>query len=250
MRLNTFIAAIFMVGFTPVLMAGPEVYDPLEAYKRQNNLGSRPVSETVTQGTVNETAKFKYEAGLLVRADYFGHKNVPAGYSLYAYEKGVLMHEQLFDAAGSLAEDIRYQYKKDKLEKSLINDIRGNARIEWQYLYDKEGNLVGGKRIIDKKGTESFKMVRSPSGVAQHIYNAKGELTSKVESVFENGLLRYRMKSGLTGAKYAEYRYNDKKQLIEILYHETIRGEKTFVKKHHFDYSLNAEPQKTAALTP
>jgi hypothetical protein len=242
-----YIGLIF--GLTTSITAGPEIYDPLEAYKKNNTLSSRPVIETVTQGNTNETAKFKYENNLLVRTDYFGNKNIPAGYSLYEYDKGVLVREQLFDAAGNLTEEIRYQYRKDRLDKSLINDIRGNVRIEWQYTYNKEGKLVAGKRVIANKATESFKIVASPIGVSQHIYNVKGELTSKVESVFENGLLRSRMKTGLTGARYAEYKYNAKQQLIEIIFHETVRGEKTFVKKHHFDYSLNGEPPRTALKT-
>ena len=184
-----------------------------------------------------------------MRADYFGQKSAPAGYSLYAYEKGMLAREQLFDAAGNLTEDIQYKYRKDKLDKSLINDVRGGTKIEWHYLYDKEGKLVGGKRFIDKKATESFKLVPGTAGISQQIYNAKGELTSKVDSVFENGLLRHRMKTGLTGAKYAEYKYNEKKQLIEIIYHETVRGEKTFVKKHQFEYSLAGDATAPTAST-
>lgn len=241
MRAFPCLAILLAAGFTASLAAGPETFDPLEAYKKANTLSARPKSETVTQGTNTETARFKYENGLLVRADYLNQKNIPTGYSLYEYEKGVLSREQLFDAGGNLTEDISYHYKGGRLEKSLIHDIRGSARIEWHYGYDKDGKLVSGKRILDKKQTESFKLVPSPAGMTQHIYNAKGELTGKIESVFENGLLRQRVKTGLTGARYAEYRYNQKQQLVEIIYHETVRGEKTFVKKHLFEYSLAAE---------
>jgi hypothetical protein len=64
--------------------------------------------------------------------------------------------------------------------------------------------------------------------------------------IYENGLLRHRIKTGLTGARYAEYRYNDKNMLIEIIFHDTVRGEKTLVKKHHFEYSLQIDAPKTA----
>lgn len=252
MRPFTFAVTLFFAGLPSALLAGPEIFDPLEVYKKANTLSEHPKAEVVTQGTTTESAKFRYEGGVLVRADYFGNKNIPAGYSLYEYDKGLLAHEQLFDAGGNLTEDIRYQYKKDKLEKSLIHDVRGGAKIEWQYTYDKEGVLVSGKRLIGSKPTESFKLMRHTGGVSQHIYNAKGELTSKVESVYENGLLRSRMKTGLTGARYAEYKYNAKQQLVEIIYHETVRGEKTFVKKHQFEYSLagDAKSAPTALNNP
>jgi hypothetical protein len=246
MRVFLIFAIFLSVGFTASLTAGPEIYDPLEAYKKANNLGSRPSSEKVTQGTNTEWARFSYENGMLVRADYFGLRNMPTGHTLYTYDNGILVAEQLFDASGILTEDIRYQYRKNKLEKTLIHDLRGDARIEWHYGYDKAGQLVSGRRLIDKKVTESFKLVPGETGVVQQIYNAKGELTSRVDSVYENGLLRQRVKTGLTGTRFAEYRYNEKKQLIEIIYHDTVRGEKTFVKKHQFDYSLNQETQNAS----
>lgn len=237
------------VGLTPALMAGPEVFDPLEAYKKLNTFATRPATETVTAGNATETAEFYYKDNLLVRAQYFrlaATKKIATGHTLYAYDNNRLVREQLFDAADNLAEDIELIYKKERLDKTLIHDVRGNAKIEWRYVYDKAGKLVAGKRIVEKKMTESFRLQPTPKGVLQNIYNAKGELTSRVESIFENGLLTTRVKSGLTGARYAEYHYNANKQLIEILYHETVRGEKTFVKKHQFDYSLGSDVQKTA----
>lgn len=234
-------------GFTSVLTAGPEIYDPLDAYKRPNSLSVRPVREIVTAGNVTESARFTYDGALLTRIDYFGMKDIPAGYVTFAYDKGNLAREQLFDAGGKIAEEIRYQYNKaGRLEKSLIQDVRANAKIEWHYLYDKEGTLVGGKRLLDGKVTESFKLVPSTAGVTQNIYNAKGELTSRVDSIIEKGVLRSRVKTGLVGARYADYRYNDKGQLVEIIYYDTVRGEKTLVKKHHFDYSLSRDLPKTA----
>ena len=173
-------------------------------------------------------------------------KKEPTGHATYEYEKSILTREKLFDAAGNLTEDIQYKYRAGKLDKSLIHDVRGNARIEWQYLYDKTGALVGGKRLLAGKVTESFKLLVTPGSSTQSIYNNKGELTSKVESVFENGLLQTRIKTGLIGARYAQYRYNAKKQLVEIIYHDTVKGEKVLVKKHQFDYSLNSEAPKTA----
>ncbi len=241
MKARTLFSAFLVVGWLTAVKAGPEIYDPLEAYKRQNTLSVRPIRETVTAGGTTESARFTYDGNLLSRVDYFGHKDIPAGYSLFEYDKGMLVHEQLFDGAGKLTEDIRYQYKQGRLEKSLIHDVRGAAKIEWQYMYDKEGYLVAGKRLIAGKSTESFKLVRTTGGVTQNIYNAKGELTSRVESIIEKGVLLSRMKTGLVGARYAEYKYDDKKLLIEIIYHDTVRGEKTFVKKHHFDYSLQRD---------
>ncbi len=241
MKACSVFSVFFALGLISAATAGPEIYDPLEVYKKQNTLSVRPIRETVTSGGVTESARFTYDGNLLSRVDYFGQKDVPAGYSLFEYENGVLAHEQLFDGAGKLTEDIRYQYKQNRLQKSLIHDVRGAAKIEWQYVYDKEGNLVAGKRLIAGKPTESFKLVRTTGGVTQNIYNAKGELTSRVESVMEKGVLLSRMKTGLLGARYAEYKYNEKKLLIEIIYHDTVRGEKTFVKKHHFDYSLQRD---------
>jgi|GEM_PF-1930031 len=246
MKVSTLFSAFWAVGWFTAATAGPEIYDPLEVYKRQNTLSVRPVRETVTAGGITESARFTYDGNLLTRVDYFGQKDIPAGHSTFVYEKGLLMQEQLFDGAGILAEDIRYQYKQGRLEKSLIHDVRGGAKIEWQYMYDKEGNLVAGKRLMAGKPTESFKLVRTTGGVTQNIYNAKGELTSRVESVIEKGVLLSRIKTGLVGARYAEYKYDDKKRLIEIIYHDTVRGEKTFVKKHHFDYSLQRDAPKTA----
>lgn len=246
MKVHLIYLALLLGSLNQAIYGGPEIFDPLEAYKKSNSIKERPASETVTAGAVTETARFTYENNLLVKAEYFGVKNLPAGYTLYTYEKGLLVQEQLFDAAGLLAEEIRYQYKKDRLEKSVIQDLRGNAQIEWLYSYDKDGKLTGGKRFLDHKATESFKIVPGTSGFAQHIFNNKGELTSKVEMIYENGLLRQRIKTGLTGARYAEYRYNEKNMLIEIIFHDTVRGEKTLVKKHHFDYSLQVEAPKTA----
>lgn len=249
MKLPAICLSVLLTGWYQSISAGPEIFDPLEVYKKPNTLQQKPASETVTAGATTETARFTYEGNLLVKAEYFGAKNIPAGYTTYEYEKGLLVFERLFDAAGLIAEEIRYEYKKDKLEKSVIKDLRGNAQIEWHYSYDKEGKLAGGKRLLDRKATESFKIVHGTSGYAQHIYNTKGELTSKVEMIYENGLLRHRIKTGLTGARYAEYRYNDKNMLIEIIFHDTVRGEKTLVKKHHFDYSLQVEAPKTAFKT-
>jgi len=249
MRLYSSTILFLTVGLTSALMAGPEIFDPLEAYKKLNTFATRPATETVTAGNATDTAEFHYKDNLLVRANYFrlaANKKIVTGHTLYAYENNRLVREQLYDAADHLAEDIELIYKKERLDKTLIHDIRGNVKIEWRYVYDKAGKLIAGKRIVDKKTTESFRLQATPKGVLQNIYNAKGELTSRVESLFENGLLTTRIKSGLTGARYAEYRYNANKQLIEILYHETVRGEKTFVKKHQFEYSLGSDVQKTA----
>lgn len=246
MRIYRFTAVAAMISAFGALSAGPEIYDPLEAFKRANNLGERPTTETVVAGRVTEKARFTYQNGLLVRTDFLTAKNEPAGHTVFEYENGALKTERLFDAAGNLTEEIQYKYRGGKLDKSLVHDIRGNAKIEWQYTYDKSGALVAGKRLLGGKLTESFKLTITPGSSTQNIYNAKGELTSKVESVYENGLLQSRMKTGLVGARFAQYRYNAKKQLIEIIYHDTVRGEKVLVKKHQFDYSLNAEPAKTA----
>lgn len=245
--------AIFLVNAG--LSAGPEIFDPLEAWKRPGGPTKRPVTETVIAGDTTERARYQYKDNLLSRIDYTtldnkDKKEFPAGYSLFEYDKGLLVHEQLFDAAGNLAEDIRYQYRNGRLEKSLIHDVRGNARIEWHYIYDKEGALSGGKRLLSGKPTESFKMVKTTTGWLQNIYNAKGELTAKVDSYYENGLLVKRVKTGLTGTRYADYRYNTEKLLLEIIYHDTIRGEKTLIKKHTFSYSLEKTSQHTAMSPP
>lgn len=239
------ITAAVLAAFGAV-SAGPEIYDPLEVYKKANSATERPATETVVAGKITERARFTYQNGLLVRTEFLTAKNEPAGHSVFEYENSQLKREQLFDAAGNLTEEIQYKYRAGRLEKSLVHDVRGNAKIEWQYLYDKAGNLVGGKRLLAGKLTESFKLVSTPGSSTQNIYNAKGELTSKVESVYESGLLQSRMKTGLVGARFAQYRYNTKKQLIEIIYHDTVKGEKVLVKKHQFDYSLNSESPKTA----
>jgi len=246
MRISGYhVLATLLLALAP-LTAGPEIYDPLEAFKKANNLTERPTTETVVAGRVTEKAKFTYQNGLLVRTDFLTAKNEPTGHTVFEYENSQLKNERLYDAAGNLTEDIQYKYRSGRLEKSLVHDVRGNAKIEWQYLYDKTGALVGGRRLLGGKLTESFKLTMTPGFSTQNIYNAKGELTSKVESVYENGLLQSRMKTGLVGARFAQYRYNAKKQLIEIIYHDTVRGEKVLVKKHQFDYSLHTEPAKTA----
>ena len=91
---------------------------------------------------------------------------------------------------------------------------------------------------------------QAPSVMSAHIVYPRidPELPATLSPALLNGLLRQRVKTGLTGARYAEYRYNQKQQLVEIIYHETVRGEKTFVKKHLFDYSLAAESGAPTAL--
>lgn len=237
------------------IFAGPEVFDPLEAWKRPGGPAKRPVSETVVAGKTTELARYQYSNNQITRIDYLslnasaaGPKEIPAGYTLFDYDKGLLAREQLYDAAGNMTEEIRYVYRGGKLDKMLIHDIRGNARIEWHYQYDRDGVLTGGKRLLAGKLTESFKLVKTTTGWLQNIYNAKGELTAKVDSYFENGLLTQRVKSGLTGNRYAEYRYNGEKLLVEIIFHDTVRGEKTLVKKHTFSYSLEKVTPGTALL--
>lgn len=240
---------------TAGLFAGPEVFDPLEAWKRPGGPNKKPVLETVIAGKTTELARYQYSNNLISRIDYAsitkhttGTTEIPAGYTLFEYDNGNLAREQLFDADGNMIEEIRYQYRAGKLDKALIHDIRGKARIEWQYRYDKEGVLIGGRRLLAGKVTESFKLIKTTTGWLQNIYNAKGELTAKVDSYFENGLLTQRVKSGLTGTRYADYRYNAEKSLVEIIYHDTVRGEKTLVKKHTFTYSLEKAIPGTALL--
>lgn len=252
MRIFSLFALLFGLLQLPVF-AGPEIFDPLEAWKKPNAPATRPVTETVVAGSIKEIARYRYENNLLSRIDYYTlgtnpvtPKEIPAGYTLFEYDKNGLVREQLFDGAGNMTEEIRYQYRAGRLEKSLIHDVRGNARIEWQYSYDKEGVLSGGRRLLAGKSTESFKILKTTGGWTQNIYNAKGELTSKVDSVLENGLLTHRIKSGLTGTKYADYRYNDRKLLIEIIFYDTVRGEKVLVKKHGFEYSLDRPVPGTA----
>jgi len=237
------------------IFAGPEIFDPLEAWKRPGGPAKRPISETVVAGNITERARYQYSNNLISRIDYAsitesatGARETPAGYTLFEYDNGNLVREQLFDAAGNLTEEIRYQYRAGKLDKALIHDIRGNARIEWHYQYNKEGVLAGGKRLLAGKTTESFRIIKTTTGWLQNIYNAKGELTAKVDSYFENGLLTQRVKSGLTGTRYADYRYNAEKSLVEIIFHDTVRGEKTLVKKHTFTYSLEKATPGTALL--
>jgi len=236
---------VFSVGLISVLYAGPEVYDPLSPFKKANSLQVRPSSETVLSGAATQTAEFTYEGGVLIKADYVGPKKAYYGATVYEYDKGQLIHERLLDPNGAIVEDIRYIYVKGRLDKTAIEDIKAGVQIEWHYFYDKEGKLIAGKRYNGKKLTESFKMVTVNDKTAQHIYSEKGELTAKVETVYEEGLLKLRIKTGLTGAKYAEYRYDEQKRLIEIQFHETVRGTKTLVKKHQFDYSL----QKASSYT-
>jgi hypothetical protein len=246
MRLANISSVLILFSITGRLVAGPEIYDPMETYKGTNALNSRPKAEIVSVGNLTEMAKFQYEGNLLIRADYFGARNIPDGYSLYDYERGRLVRERLFDSSGAAVEQIEYAYRKDKLIKSMIHDIRGDAKIEWHYSYDKSGNLASGRRIIGRRATESFKIKSAPTGKLQQIYNTKGELTSQVNSFYEGGLLRHRVKTGLTGTQYADYRYDDKNQLIEIIFHETLKGEKKLVKKHQFEYSYQSTIPKTA----
>lgn len=251
MRKSLVLSTVTFLNFG--LFAGPEIFDPLEAWKRPGGPTKRPITETVIAGNIKELARYQYKENLLSRVDYVAfdskeQKEIPAGHSLFEYEKGLLVREQLFDAAGNMTEEIRYQYRDGKLDKSLIHDIKGNARIEWHYVYDKEGILSGGKRLLAGKPTESFKMVKTTTGWLQNIYNAKGELTAKVDLYYQDGLLVKRVKTGLTGTRYADYRYNAEKLLVEIIYHDTIRGEKTLIKKHTFSYSLE-KPSQHAAMS-
>lgn len=236
----------FVVFCQSSLFAGPEIFDPLEAWKKAGAPAKHPVTETVVSGKATEFARFRYENDLLVRIDYsvLGQgsattREMPAGYTVFEYEKGLLAREKSFSAAETITEEIRYVYRKGRLEKSMIHDMESNTRIEWIYLYDKEGVLSGGKRLIAGKTTESFKLVKTSTGLLQNIYNARGELTAKVNSFIDNGLLTQRVKSGLTGTRYAVYQYNNDRTLAKITFHDTVRGEKILVKTHTFGYSLD-----------
>lgn len=247
------ILAAFFLFASFSLSAGPEIFDPLASWKSTAAPERHPLKETVTAKNNTEIARYKYDGKMLKRIDYFTlekvhgvDKEILAGYTVFEYNKGLLQNETLFDSQENKTEEIQYLYRKSILDKTLIHDIKGRARIEWRYAYDKEGNLAHGRRLLSGKTTESFRLSKTPTGTMQSIYNAHGELTSKVESIYENGLLTLRIKTGLVGTQYAAYKYNSAKQLVEIVFHDTVRGEKVLVKKHTIEYSLDAASARTA----
>ncbi|MCS6972684.1 MAG: hypothetical protein NZL89_06630 [Leptospiraceae bacterium] len=240
---------LFLLFLASPIAAGPEIFDPLAVWKNPNAPSKRPLLETVFSSGSTELARYHYRNNQIVRIDYLkldGKKEIPAGHSLLSYEDGLLSREQLFDETGKLCEEVRYLYRNGRAEKMLVRDVRGNAHIEWHYFYDKNGNLISGRRLLEGKTTESFKIVRDQNNTIQKIFNARGELTAEVTSVYENGRLVHRRKNALTGTKYADYKYDSEGFISEIVYHDTERGQKVFAKKHTFSYSKDHSENKTA----
>jgi len=245
MKYFIYVASLALVS---TLWAGPEIYDPLSAYKQKNQMKSLPLTGAIIEGESKYFARYIYKENLLIRVDYLNAKKELTGYSLFAYKNDKLVLETLHDASQTLVEEIQYVYKKDRLEKTLIHDIKGATRIEWHYQYGKDGELLSGKRYVDKKVTESFKIERKATGVVQQIFNAQNESVGRVEATEKDGKIVFRHKTDLTGAKSAEYKYDAQNRLIEIVYYEEIKGQKTLVKKQLFEFSQAQDTQKTGTL--
>ena len=178
------------IFFTNQVQAGPEKYDHMDQYKIDGPISEVGPAEQVVggaKGSVDGRANYTYNnKGQLIQSEYFINDKQD-GKSIYQYDEKGLTKEVLFDAKGKTREKIIYKRNTRKeITSYVVYDENDKEVLTWQFSY-QNGQVAGGRRIIDKEITEVFKVeIRSKNISVQHIFTTGGEKVGSVTTFKKN----------------------------------------------------------------
>ncbi|MES0490265.1 MAG: hypothetical protein ABUK01_09750 [Leptospirales bacterium] len=223
------------------LLAGPEKYDHMDQYKTAGPiLQAGPKEQIVGEasGEVAGTATYTYNnKGQLIQSKYFINEKSD-GKTVYHYDKKGLVEEVLFDAQGKTREKIVYKRNsRNEITSYIVYDGNEKKVLYWQFSY-KNGKVAGGRRIIDKEVTETFKVEnRSKDISVQYIYTTGGEKVGSVTIYKKDDKVQRRVKEDNTGKYMVEYKYDEQGRLYEMQYSQHVRKKTQMKRIHHMVYS-------------
>lgn len=226
-----FFLFLFSSFCTFLFAAGAESFDHLSIYKTNSPPSAHPVKETMMiNSAIKATASYSYNSkNQLARCDYF-RDGKQDGYTLYHYNEKGLNSQILYNQAGKIVEQIFFEVDdKDRVTRYEIRNEKNKLLLHWVFRYNNKG-LTSGKRIVDKKVSESFVIDYQKNGdYVQKIYSENNERHGEIYYFFKDGKLFQRKQSLPTGKRQVDYVYNTKGQLTQMIF--SASGEKDSVLK-------------------
>jgi len=232
------IASIFFPVY--LFASGPEKYDHMQIYKNQKVTKSGPSHEIAYDNDGKQIARATYKynkQGQLIESLY-SKENKSDGRSEYTYKKSVLKEETLYSAKDSVIEKVVYSYNKlNNMRMYSVKDGLGKEVLRWSFKYSRK-KLTGGKRVINKQLTEKFTVRYHKNGkVVRDIFSSTGEKMGTILAHWSGNKLTNRTKDDTTGVYKIDYRYNNKQQLVEMIFFNTVKGKLELAKTHKFSYN-------------
>ncbi len=225
------------------LLAGPEKYDPLEAYKLTEVEKTGPAREVVLDMDGNQIAEAMYtynEKGQLVESNFL-NGNEPDGSHEYLYDEKGLASEKLYNTRKKLVEEVVYtRDKQGRIIRYSVLDDKGKEIIVWKFEY-KNDKLVAGKRYVNDEITEYFLQEQlTPSETMQYIYADDDETVGSIKITYRDNRVVSRFKTDLTGTYEIRYLYSEDGNLNAMEFYsktnDEMETEMKLQKTHRFFY--------------
>jgi hypothetical protein len=231
----------FLISFlfsSSIIVASPESFDPLDAYKQLTvpEKGPTQLKVRFLKTRENASAQMTYNKKNQIERIDFSKEGNAEGYSTFHYGPHGILEEKIFDTKENIMETVFYLYNsKGILEGYKVLNKNGKEIIRWEYRYHK-GKLYSGIRTTQEAITEKFYM-RQLSGnqILQSIFDDTGEKAAEITFSYEKGRILSREFNSAMKRK-VEYKYDESGKLAEVLTSEEINGMMQVTSVQKFQY--------------
>jgi len=240
------ILLLFLTILTP-LLAGPERHDHLGRYKKNNVKQIGPKQELVYKnGKLVASANYSYNnKNQLIKINY-SRVNKSNGYTTLTYNHLGLIKENTYDNSGVINEEVVYKLnKKGFVIAYNVTDYQMNQNILWTFKYNnKMDRVISGKRLIEKKLSESFSIKNKGNGnFVRVLFNYKHERSGFIENIYYDQRLVKRIRFSNTGMREIHYIYSKFGKLTSMKFYLHEKDKKLLMKEHILKYTT-ATPLK------
>lgn len=239
--LLAFFACFLVFPFYFLHASGPETFDHMTIFKSKHPPVHHPSKEEMLiDNKLKASALYFYNTqNQLVKTEYL-NAGAKDGYTIYNYNVNGLQSELLYNNAGNLVEKLVYIL--DKQGNILRYDIyngKGELKLTWIFDYNK-GKLIEGRRVADKKVSESFSVEYGKDGNKVQNVFSDNEKMGEILYLYQGNKLKQRRQSFPNTNRQVDYFYNSQGQLTEMRFSSSEKNTANFkqVKTHVLKYSF------------